>query len=147
MKPEKMTEKRYNKIIRIFAGLNRDLYELVKIEGDLDKLDVTLVVEKGIGVIEYWSNQYLEKVVNPITESPSGVMQILYEINRIDLEIEAAKAWAAGSIEFSPFETVDHADGVAKFLAYTDENKVLAMLEQNGQTVTVPARELKRILN
>lgn len=138
-----MTKKRARKICRIYAGVSRGLYKLIEYADGS-----TGVVEVGVGVVEYWSKQYLERVIIPLTRSLDGFAGIHIEGIRQDTEALAWQGEYMGeAFSFAPFEVVEIPTGKAVFLAYATESRLTSMVEKGGETLTLPTKYLSKLKN
>lgn len=138
-----MTKKRARKICRIYAGLSRGLYKLIEYADGS-----TGVIEIGVGVVECWSKQYLERVIIPLTTSGAGLVCIMAEGIKQDTEALAWQGEYMGeAFSFAPFEVVEIPTGKAVFLAYANENRSIAMVEKGGTTLNLPTKYLSKLKN
>lgn len=140
MKTDKMTPNRKRKIFRIYAGQEKGTHKLAEYADGS-----TGVIKLGVGVVEMWSSQYLNKVVKPLIGSVEGLIGVQQE--KIKIELEALK-WAGEYVpNFEPFETVETPKGFGVFLAYSNESKTTSMVEMKGEVFEVDTQIISKIKN
>jgi hypothetical protein len=115
------SEKRKNKIIRILAGLKTEGFFITE-NGDGSKI----VIEKGVGVVEFWSKQYYENVISKI-EVPKDYKQ----------EIEQRK------LELVPFEKLLYKGNEVIFIDWTEKNELIVILE--SESIKISQNEIEKI--
>lgn len=138
-----MTRNRKRKIFRIFAGLKRGVYSVVDY-GD----GSAGIIEGGVGVVEYWSVQYRQRVIEPLVSSEMGAEGIYLEGVKMDEEAKRLAAEYTGeAYSFDPFEVVSTPNGNGVFLAYDGESRANSIVEKGGLTMTLPTKLLSKLKN